>query len=128
MASAPNGDETVLLAEDDDGVRAYTRLVLQDHGYRVIEARHGVEALDLCERHAGSIELLVTDVIMPNLNGRETAARLQSVRPRMRVLYLSGYSDDVVRNGRSDVDCQFLQKPFTPNELARKVRVVLDSD
>jgi len=127
MQIVPGGSETILLAEDDDSVRAYTRLVLQKHGYTVLEARHGVEALDVCEQHAGTIHILITDVVMPNMSGRETAERLRAVRPGMNVLYLSGYTDDaVVRHGVLEADAHFLQKPFSPDALARKVRDVLD--
>src|SRR5204862_5464669 len=83
------GWETVLLVEDDDAVRSLARAVLRRHGYTVLEARHGVDALRLAERHRDTIHLLITDVVMPHMNGRELADRLASVRPKMRVLFMS---------------------------------------
>jgi two-component system cell cycle sensor histidine kinase/response regulator CckA len=123
----PRGSETVLLAEDEEGVRRLTRLILERHGYKVLEARNGGEALLICEQYAGTIHLLVTDVVMPNLSGRQVAERLLELRPRLKVLYLSGYTDDaIVRHGVLEGDMPFLQKPFTPDALVQKVREVLD--
>jgi PAS domain S-box-containing protein len=122
------GEETVLLAEDEDQVRALARLVLQRHGYAVLEARHGQEAIRVAGDHAGPIHLLVSDVVMPHVGGRELAERLAASRPTMRVLFMSGYTDDtVVRHGIRDAETAFLQKPFSPTALARKVREVLDA-
>src|SRR5262249_47677295 len=122
------GSETILLAEDEDVVRALSRMVLQSAGYTVLEARDGEEALQLARQHAGPIHLLVTDVVMPGLGGRELADRLAALRPGLRVLYLSGYTDDaVVRYGVSHDQVHFLEKPFSPKGLAEKVREVLDS-
>jgi signal transduction histidine kinase/CheY-like chemotaxis protein len=121
------GSETVLLVEDEDGVRKLARLVLQERGYKVLEARHGGEALLICEQYDGTIHLMVTDVVMPHMSGRQVAERLQTLRPEMKVLYLSGYTDDaIVRHGVLEADTPFLQKPFTPDNLALKVREVLD--
>ena len=129
--SAPvqyRGTETVLLVEDEDGVRTLTRLVLEKNGYKVIEARSGAEGLLLCQHHPGTIHIMVTDVVMPNMSGRTLAQHLAIVRPDMRVLYLSGYTDEaIVRHGVIDPDTPFLQKPFTTESLARKVREVLDA-
>jgi two-component system, cell cycle sensor histidine kinase and response regulator CckA len=125
---APRGSETVLLAEDEDEVRALVRQVLMDGGYAVLEARDGAEALWLADRHGKPIDLLVTDVVMPGLDGRGLAERLGRRCPALRVLYLSGHTDDaVVRHGVSRDKAHFLQKPFSPVDLARKVREVLDA-
>jgi PAS domain S-box-containing protein len=127
LSKSPGGGETILLVEDEEAVRTLTRQVLEAKGYTVIEARDGQDALGRAESHDGPIHLLLTDVVMPHLGGRELADRLTSARPELRVLYLSGYTDDaVVRHGVLEADVAFLQKPFTPAELARKVREVLD--
>lgn len=122
------GSETVLLVEDQEDVRALARDVLEMSGYAVIEAAGGVEALRICEQHHAPLHLLLTDVVMPQMNGRELAERLLMLRPRLRVLYMSGYPDDeVLRRGVSGASIQFLRKPFTPDELAEKLREVLDA-
>ena len=125
-APAP-GQETVLLVEDEDMVRGLTRRILAMHGYTVLEARHGADALEVAARHAGPIHLLLTDVVMPQMGGRLLADRLAVTRPQMRVLFMSGYIDDAVtRHGILETETAFLPKPFTPDGLARKVREVLD--
>lgn len=122
------GAETILLVEDDDQVRAIARVILRKHGYEVIEARHAGEALLLCEQHPGTIHLLLSDVVMPQMSGPELAKRLANVRPEMKLICISGYTDDsVLRHGVLDVQIAYLQKPITPETLARKVREVLDS-
>jgi PAS domain S-box-containing protein len=124
----PRGTETVLLVEDAAAVRAVARQVLQRQGYRVLEASEGEDALHLAARHQGTIDLVVTDVVMPRVGGRELAERLLAVRPETRVLYMSGYTDDsVVRHGILEGGVAYLQKPFSPEGLARKVREVLDA-
>jgi signal transduction histidine kinase/CheY-like chemotaxis protein len=124
----PQGSETILLVEDEEPVRELVRKVLERNGYRILEARHGEEAITICARHKGEISLLVTDVVMPRMSGREVAERLLISHPKMKVLYLSGYTDDaVVRHGVLQSMTAFLQKPFTPDALAHKVREVLDS-
>jgi CheY-like chemotaxis protein len=126
-APARGGAETVLLVEDQPEVRLLARKSLEARGYAVLEAANGDDALRIAERHAGPIHLLVTDVIMPGLSGREVALLLGAARPEMRVLYLSGYPDEsIVHHGVLEPDLAFLQKPFTPDTLARKVRQVLD--
>jgi two-component system cell cycle sensor histidine kinase/response regulator CckA len=127
--AAYRGNETVLLVEDEDGVRALVRQVLHKHGYTVLEARHGGEALLHCERHKGKIQLLLTDVVLEQMSGTELAARLGPIRPDMKVLYISGYTDDaIVHHGVLTQGTHFLQKPFTTEALAKKIRQVLDSD
>jgi PAS domain S-box-containing protein len=124
----PQGTETVLLAEDEDGVRALVLQVLRRSGYTVLEARDGLEALTLSESHSGPIHLLLTDVVMPRLGGGRLARRVNRQRPDTRVLFMSGFADStLVRHEvlSGDVDC--LLKPFTPEVLARKVRETLDN-
>jgi PAS domain S-box-containing protein len=126
-ARLPRGWETVLLAEDQEDVRRLARRVLEMHGYAVLEARNGEEALQVAGGYGGEIRLLVTDVVMPRMSGRHLADRLAAGRPHVRVLYLSGYTEDaIVHHGVLDPAMAFLQKPFTPEALARKVREVLD--
>jgi signal transduction histidine kinase/CheY-like chemotaxis protein len=119
--------ETILLVEDAERVRAVVREILEMSGYAVLEAHHGAEALELSNRHAGPIHLLVTDVVMPQMSGRELAQRLATLRPDLKVLYMSGYTDDaIVRHGVLASGIAFLSKPFTPDALALKVRELLD--
>jgi signal transduction histidine kinase/ActR/RegA family two-component response regulator len=123
----PRGTETVLLAEDEDAVRSLLALVLRQGGYTVLEASDGQKALHIAAGHQGPIHLLVTDVVLPEVGGRELAERLQAGRPQMKVLYLSGYTRDaVVRHGILEDQVHFLSKPFSPAVLAQKVREVLD--
>ena len=126
-AEVPLGSETVLLVEDEEMVRALARRILQTHGYNLLEAQDGFQALRLCQEYTGMIHLLVTDVVIPGMSGRAVADHLSSVRPSMKVLYLSGYTDNsIVHHGVMDTGTAFLPKPFTPADLARKVREVLD--
>jgi PAS domain S-box-containing protein len=127
LEALPRGSETVLIVEDEDGVRALSHSVLEDCGYRVLDARDGVDALRVAGEHLGHIDLLVTDVVMPRMGGREVAERLATTRPATKVLFLSGYTDDaVVRHGIFQAQVSFLQKPFRPALLVMKIREVLD--
>ncbi|HEX6104616.1 MAG TPA: response regulator [Gemmatimonadales bacterium] len=127
-AEGLRGHETILVAEDEQGVRELVRKILSDHGHTVLEARHGRDALMLAERYERPIDLLVTDVVMPEMGGGELARRLAERRPGLRVLFVSGYSnDEVLRRGISGAETAFLQKPFTSEELMRRVRQVLDA-
>jgi PAS domain S-box-containing protein len=122
------GSETVLLAEDEPALRALAREALQHQGYTVLEAGNGVEALAAAGTHRGPLQLLITDVVMPLMGGGELAQRLLAARPGLRVLFMSGYTDDaVVRQGVSEDTSAFLQKPFTLGAFARKVRDTLDA-
>jgi len=113
--------------EDEDELRSVAREILEMYGYAVLEAQRPDDALLIAERHSGPIHVLVTDVVMPKMNGRDLARRLAPLRPETRVLYISGYTDEaIVRHGVLDPGTAFLEKPFTPDELARKVREVLD--
>ncbi|HJR75684.1 MAG TPA: PAS domain S-box protein [Nitrospiraceae bacterium] len=126
-AESIRGRETVLLVEDEPGVRRLVNETLRLHGYTVLEARHGIEALLTGAKHMGPIHLLLTDVVMPQMSGPEVAEKLLEVRPEIKVLYMSGYPDHpVFSKGGVDTERCFLQKPFTPSALAQKVREVLD--
>jgi response regulator RpfG family c-di-GMP phosphodiesterase len=111
--------------EDEEAVRSMVSKVLQNKGYTVLEARHGNDAIEVSERYEGSINLMVTDVIMPQMSGRELAGRLAPMRPEMHVLYMSGYPDNtIVQHGVLEPGTAFLQKPFTINALELKVREI----
>jgi PAS domain S-box-containing protein len=123
----PGGSETVLLVEDEEAVRALANEILATSGYTVLQACHGAEALDLADRHQSRIDLLLTDVVMPGIGGRELVERLGPRRPDMRVLYMSGYTADALgKHGVLEADTALLAKPFTPDILMKKVREVLD--
>jgi CheY-like chemotaxis protein len=122
------GSETILVVEDEEVVRTLACRGLREQGYTVLEARHGQQALEQLERHEGTIDLVISDVVMPVLSGRELGSRLAVLRPEVSVLYMSGYTgDDVIQRGLLEPGVPFQQKPFTPEGLARKVREMLDT-
>lgn len=125
--ATPGGNETVLIVEDDAALRALSARILETNGYTVLLARNGLEALALASGHAGQIDLVASDVVMPKMNGRPLVEKLLETRKEMKVLFMSGYTDDeVMRRGVIDGRTAFLQKPFTPAQLAKKIRDVLD--
>jgi PAS domain S-box-containing protein len=126
-APPPRGSETILFVEDEESVRELVRDYLRGTGYRVLEAVDGVQALKVAAAHKGTIEILVTDVVMPRLSGRELASRITAQRPRVKVLYISGYTDDTIfRHGVLEGGVAYLQKPFNLKAIAQKIREVLD--
>src|SRR5262249_33671700 len=126
-AGLPSGTESVLLVEDQEEVRSLAREVLQMVGYTVLEAENGRDALRVAGAHPDGIDLLLTDVVMPQVGGRDLADRLRANRPGLRVLYMSGHTDDaIIHHGVLDPGGAFLQKPFTPETLAKRVREILD--
>lgn len=121
------GNETILLVEDDDAVRRVARLALQSQGYKILEAEGGREAMELANRYADRIDLMITDVVMPEINGKQLAALMHEQLPTLKIVFMSGYSDDLVIKDRIiGPDDYFIQKPFTPRTLAQCVRDVLD--
>jgi len=128
-AKAARGSETLLLVEDDEMVRTLVHETLLREGYRILDAPGPIEAKKLADQHKGTIHLMITDVVMPKINGRDLAEQLTRRRPEMKVLYMSGYTDNaVLANGILDKEVAFLQKPFTPTALTQKVRDVLEGD
>jgi two-component system cell cycle sensor histidine kinase/response regulator CckA len=128
-AAPQGGTETILLVEDEPAVRALAVQTLQGRGYSVLEAMNGEEALRVVQGRESDIALLITDIVMPQMNGKELADRLEVLHPQLKVLYASGYTEDtIVHHGVLDPGIAFLPKPFTPMVLIRKVREVLDAD
>jgi two-component system cell cycle sensor histidine kinase/response regulator CckA len=125
--AAAGGTETILLVEDETSVRGLVGRILRKKGYRVLEAATGEEALTVAAEHAGTIHLLLTDLVMPRMSGHELALALTRVRTSLRVVFMSGYTDDGVRRGVEDSAVGFLHKPFTPAVLMEKIRAVLDA-
>jgi CheY-like chemotaxis protein len=123
------GSETVLLVEDEDMVRKLAGELLEESGYRVLSAGGGEEAISLATRHKARIDLLITDVVMPKISGKEVAEQLKTIHPETKVLFMSGYTDEaIVHHGIVDSTIAFIQKPFSEHALAHKVREVLDSE
>ena len=123
------GSETVLLVEDEESVRELVRETLKSKGYVVMEAADGVSGMKVAESHKGKIDILITDVVMPGMSGRELAQRITAVRQTIKVLFLSGYTEDaIIHEGVLEPGTAFLQKPFSAEELTRKVRTVLDGE
>jgi two-component system, cell cycle sensor histidine kinase and response regulator CckA len=128
MVTEPQpGWETVLVVEDQQSVRGFVRNLLMLNGYRVLEAEDGAEAMRICRQHPGEIQLVITDLVMPGMSGRQLAERIAQEQPDVKVLYMSGYTDDsVVHAGVAQAGMAFLQKPFSPTAFTQKVREVLD--
>jgi CheY-like chemotaxis protein len=126
--AAELGSETVMLVEDDESVRTLVQTMLETKGYEVLAAAGAEEAERMCAARSGGVDLLLTDVVMPEVNGRVLAERLAALSPSMRILFMSGYSDEAVyRHGEISPNASFIEKPFTDRTLARKVREVLDA-
>ncbi len=124
---AAGGSETVLVVEDEGLVRKLVRTILESRGYLVLEAEGGEEAFHVCRSHRGPLHLLITDVVMPRMKGKDVADRLRSIYLEMKVLYMSGYTADMIdQYGVLEPEVEFLQKPFSPLDLMNKVRVLLD--
>lgn len=129
QGAAPHGNETILLVEDEAQVRQIAQQILLSLGYHVITAENGEHALSIAAAYPDDINLMITDVVMPQMGGRELAERLSPLRQHLRVVFMSGYTDDaIVRHGLMDDRLEFIQKPFTADALARKVRASLDAD
>jgi CheY-like chemotaxis protein len=128
-AAPRGGSETILLVEDEEVVRGLARRILEQAGYSVVEAGKADEALRFYEEHVGEIDLLLTDVVMPGMSGKELADQLKSQCPELKMLFMSGYTDEaIVHHGILDSSVEFIQKPFTPAGLIKRVRDVLDSN
>ena len=118
-----------MIVEDDDSLRKLTRTVLKQKGYKILEAKDGEDALRISNEHEGTIDLMITDVVMPGMNGRELAEPLQSLRSEVKVIYMSEYTDNaIVHHGVLAPGLNFLEKPFSPESMAHKVRRVLDNN
>jgi CheY-like chemotaxis protein len=126
-AGSRRGSETILIIEDEDVVRNLASRGLSDYGYAVVQAKNGAEALRYVREHPGKVDLVISDVVMPEMGGRELGQHLALFEPELSILYMSGYTgEDVVQRGLLDPGAPFQQKPFTPATLASKVRLMLD--
>ena len=126
-ALVKGGNETILIVEDEEALRRFVKRGLLRDGYRVLEAADGMDALDVVANHTGAIDLVLTDVVMPRLGGRELTRRLHELRPNLRVLYTTGYTDDaVLRHGVSEAEVALVAKPFTYSILRARIRELLD--
>jgi two-component system cell cycle sensor histidine kinase/response regulator CckA len=125
----PHGNETILVVEDEEEVRKLTAKILERQGYRILETSNGDDALLACERRKGPIHLMLADIVMPGMSGSELAKLLKPLYPEIKILYMSGYTDNaIVRHGVLEKRVNYIQKPFTTEGLARKVREVLDKE
>jgi len=125
---SPRGHETLLLVEDEANVRAFAARVLREQGYHVIEATDGADAIGIARQAPSPVHLLITDVVMPRMNGRALVAELRRDQPHLEVLYISGYTpDDIADRGIEETEATMLPKPFSPEALVRKVRELLDA-
>jgi len=124
----PQGTETILVVDDEPAVKNFVAEILRNCGYTVLEAAHGHEAIFALKKHEGAVHLLLSDLMMKWMNGRRTAEEIRALQPEVKILFMSGYTDDAfVRQNQQEGKSFFLAKPFTPNALAVKVREVLDS-
>ena len=122
----PDGGETILVVEDQDAVRRITKSILKVYGYQILEASNGDEAVEVAQKHAGEIHLLLTDVVLPGMNGKALSEQLKILRPNLKVLFTSGYTSEVIAGrGVLDSGVSYIAKPFSPDRLAAKVREVL---
>lgn len=125
--SPPQGSETVLVVEDEEILLELIQEVLEMHGFQVLAALDGNEAMELCERHPSPIHLMLTDVMLPNQNGRELAEYLSPLHPEMKILFMSGYTEEAMMfQGLVETALPFIQKPFTPMDLVRRVRETIE--
>jgi CheY-like chemotaxis protein len=128
VAASAHGNETILVAEDEPQLREVIVEVLRNRGYSVIAADNGPAAVQIAEKHRGGIDLVLTDMVMPGMTGVEVARRVRELSGRAKILFMSGYSAEVIENaGKADNGDDFLQKPFSPNALVARVRAVLDN-
>jgi len=128
-AELPRGNETILVVEDEEEVLKLAGKILEGQGYRILETSNGDDALVACEKYKSSIHLMLADIVMPGMSGSELAKLLKPLYPEIKILYMSGYTDNaIVRHGILEKRVNYIQKPFTMEGLARKVREVLDKD
>src|SRR5512134_3074364 len=128
LSPAMSGTETLLIVENEAAIRNLLQMALRKSGYMVLAAESGREALDLLRDHRGSVDLLITDVMMPDMDGPELVRQMSQVRPETRTLFMSGYTDDALGDrGVLPSNVNFIQKPFSPKAIAQKVRDILDS-